>query len=172
MSDSDPFPRERLLTSLRHGPAYGRLTWRLARDPLISQARRAALIAAAGYVVSPSDAVPGFIPVFGQLDDLAVAIAAIRLALDGLTPSRRHAHLEAVGLTDANLADDARTVGATTAWMIRAGGRTAREAAIVGIHAGADVTRTAADAAGKGLRTTAHIGEAALSRIRRRGSPG
>jgi uncharacterized membrane protein YkvA (DUF1232 family) len=167
MSDADPFPRERLAASLRHGPAYGRLAWRLVRDPLLSKARRAALVAAFGYVASPIDAIPSVVPVLGQLDDLAVALAALRLALDGLTPSRRRAHLEAVGLDDATLADDARTVGAATAWMARAGARTAREAAIIGIHVGVDATRTAADVAGKGLRATARIGERAFGTMRR-----
>jgi len=168
MSDSDPFPRERLAASLRHGPAYGRLAWRLMRDPLLSKARRVALVAAAGYVASPIDAIPSFVPVLGQLDDLAVALAALRLALDGLTPSRRRAHLDAVGLDDATLADDARTVGVATAWMARAGARSAREAATIGLHVGVDVTRTAADVAGQGLRTTARIGGGAIARLRRR----
>src|SRR5262245_43828917 len=168
MSDSDPFPRERLAASLRHSPAYGRLAWRLVRDPLLSKARRAALIAAFGYVASPVDAIPGVIPVLGQLDDLAIALAALRLALDGLTPSRRRAHLEAVGLDDATLADDARTVGVATAWLARAGARTAREAAVIGVHVGVDATRIAADVAGKSLRTTAHIGERTFASLRRR----
>ena len=30
----DPFPRERVAVTLRRLPAYLRLAWRLARDPL------------------------------------------------------------------------------------------------------------------------------------------
>ena len=84
---------------------------------MLSKARRDAVVAAAGYLVSPVDLVPGFIPVLGQLDDLAFALAALRLALDGLHPDRRRMHLEAVGLEDAHLAEDIRTVGATVAWI-------------------------------------------------------
>jgi uncharacterized membrane protein YkvA (DUF1232 family) len=169
LSDTDPFPRDRLVASLRHTPAYGRLAWRLARDPLISKARRATLVAAAGYVASPIDAIPGFVPVLGQLDDLAVALAALRIALDGLTPSRRRAHLDAVGLDEATLAADARTVGVATAWIARAGVRSARDAAVIGVHAGVGATRVAADAAGAGLRAAGRLGSGALGRLRSRG---
>jgi uncharacterized membrane protein YkvA (DUF1232 family) len=117
-------------------PNYLKLSWRLGKDPLLSRARRAAVIAAAGYVVSPVDLVPGFIPILGQLDDIAVALLALRLALDGLHPDRRRAHLEAVGLDDAHLADDLRTVGATTAWIARSGIRLSVRVLREGAHAG------------------------------------
>lgn len=144
----DPFPRERVAAMLRRLPAYLHLTWRLAREPLLGKARRMAVVAAAGYVVSPIDLVPGVIPVVGQLDDIAVALAAIRFALDGLTPERRRVHLEAVGLGDADLLDDLRTVGATSAWLVRAGARTTvrvtragGRAAVMGAGIAAGVTR-------------------------------
>src|SRR4051812_26244642 len=111
MSD-DPFPRERVGTMVRRMPAYLKLAWRLAREPLLSKARRAAVVAAAGYLASPVDLVPGVIPVLGQLDDIAVALAALRIALSGLDPERRRVHLEAVGLGDEDLTADLRTVGA------------------------------------------------------------
>ncbi len=120
----DPFPRERAAATLRRMPAYLKLAWRLGRDPLLSRARRAAIVAAAGYLASPIDLVPGVIPVLGQLDDIAVALATLRFALAGLDAERRHAHLEAVGLGDDDLAQDLRTLAATSAWLVRAGART------------------------------------------------
>lgn len=127
----DPFPRDRFSAMLHRLPNYVKLAWRLGRDPMLSKARRAAVVAAAGYVVSPVDLVPGIVPVLGQLDDLAFALLALRLALDGLHPDRRHAHLAAVGLEDAHLTDDLRTIGATTTWIARSGlrltGRMLRE---------------------------------------------
>ena len=132
VTNDDPFPRERIAAVLRRLPAYLRLSWRLARDPLLSRKRRAAVIGAAGYLASPIDLVPGVIPVLGQLDDLAVALAAIRLALSGLSPERRRVHLGAVGLTDQDLTADLRTVWATTTWLLRAGARTSARAAKVG----------------------------------------
>jgi len=133
----DPFPRERVAVMLRRLPAYLRLSWRLTREPLLSRARRAAVIGAAGYLASPIDLVPGVLPVVGQLDHIAVALAAIRIALDGLSPERRRFHLDAVGLADEHLAADLRTVGATTTWLLRAGARTTARAARVGRRAAA-----------------------------------
>jgi uncharacterized membrane protein YkvA (DUF1232 family) len=149
----DPFPRERVAAVLRRLPAYLRLAWRLAREPLLSRARRAAVIGAAGYLVSPVDLVPGVIPVVGQLDDIAVALAAIRFALAGLTPERRRAHLDAVGLGDQDVAADLRTVGATSAWLLRAGARTTVRAAKVGGRAavaGAGIAARGSKALAKG----------------------
>lgn len=129
---------------LRHVPSYARLAWRLAREPLLSRARRAGVVAAAGYLASPIDAVPGVIPVLGQLDDVAVALAAIRFALAGLSAERRAVHLEAVGLTDADLREDVRTVGLGAAWAFRQGGRLGIRAGAVGIRAGLAGARAAA----------------------------
>ncbi len=131
-------------------PRYAKLAWRLGKDPMLSKARRVAVVAAAGYLVSPVDLVPGFIPVLGQLDDLAFALAALKLALDGLHPDRRRMHLEAVGLEDAHLADDIRTVGATAAWI---GRRSLRVTARV-LREGAHV---AEDGAGIAIRTTMSV---------------
>jgi uncharacterized membrane protein YkvA (DUF1232 family) len=128
----DPFPRERVTATLRRMPAYLKLAWRLGRDPLLSRARRAAIVAAAGYLASPIDLVPGVIPVLGQLDDIAVALATLRFALAGLDAERRHLHLEAVGLGDDDLANDLRTLAATSAWLVRAGARTTGKVAMQG----------------------------------------
>jgi uncharacterized membrane protein YkvA (DUF1232 family) len=156
----DLFPRERVTLMLRRLPAYLRLAWRLAKDPLLSRARRAAVVGAAGYLASPIDLVPGVIPVAGQLDDLAVALAAIRLALAGLSPERRREHLEAVGLGDQDLADDLRTLGATTAWLARAGFRASKRVTLAGGRAAAAgagmalrLTRTVAGRSGPALRS-------------------
>lgn len=152
----DPFPRERVAATLRRMPAYLRLAWRLGRDPLLSRARRAAIVAAAGYLASPVDLVPGVIPVLGQLDDIAVALATLRFALAGLDAERRHAHLEAVGLGDDDLAHDLRTLAATSAWLVRAGARTTGKVvrrggklAIRGARAAATASRWTASAAGR-----------------------
>jgi uncharacterized membrane protein YkvA (DUF1232 family) len=144
MSARDPFPRERFAATAKRLPAYGRLAWRLAREPLLSKARRAALVAAAGYLLSPIDAVPGVIPVLGQLDDLLVGFAALKVALAGLAPAQRQAHLAAVGLDDDTLAADLRSVAATTAWIGRASGRT-------GMAVLRRATTTGATGARKGL---------------------
>lgn len=160
MSDLDPFPRDRLATTLRRMPRYGKLAWRLGRDPLVSRARRAAVVAAAAYLVSPVDAVPGVIPVIGQLDDIALMLAAVRFALAGLDTNRRREHLDAVGLEDGHLVEDLRTLGKTTAWTLRAGVRTTNRALRTSAGLGAKGVRVGA----RGVRAGTH----AIPAVRRR----
>ena len=170
----DPFPRERVGATLRRMPAYLKLSWRLARDPLLSRARRAAVIAAAGYLASPIDLVPGVIPVVGQLDDIAFAIAALKLALSGLDPVRRRAHLESVGLGDDDLSQDLRTAVVASAWLVRAGvrttGRAAKhggKAAVTGGKAavvGGKAAVTGAKVAGRATAKTASVAATAASK--------
>jgi uncharacterized membrane protein YkvA (DUF1232 family) len=61
-------------------PRMAKLVARLVRDPRVPARPKATLVLVAGYLISPIDLVPGFIPGLGQLDDLVVAA----LALDGL----------------------------------------------------------------------------------------
>lgn len=121
----DPFPTDRFTALLRHLPRYGRLAWRLGRDPRIPASRRAALIGGAAYLVSPIDLVPGIIPVAGQLDDALAVLIALRLALSGLSADERSRVLAGVGLEEGALDADMRTVGAIYAWMGRRSARLA-----------------------------------------------
>jgi uncharacterized membrane protein YkvA (DUF1232 family) len=140
----DAFPRERFIALVRRLPAYARLAWRLSRDPRLSRGRRTAVAAAAAYLISPIDLVPGIIPVAGQLDDAAVALLGLRFALRGLPAADREAHLDASGLAAADLDHDLGTVRMGAAWMLRRGGR-------IGLWAGRGLVRAAAH----GLRTAA-----------------
>lgn len=133
------FPREEFGALVRRLPAYGRLAWALARDPRLSRVRRAAVLAAAGYVVSPLDLVPGIIPVVGQLDDLLVALAAIRFALDGLKPDVRAQRLAAVGLLPADVDADLRTTRQIGMWLGRSGVRAGRRLASAAGDAGREL---------------------------------
>ncbi len=165
----DPFPRERVGAMIGRMPAYLRLAWRLAKDPLLSRKRRAAMVAAAGYLVSPVDLVPGIVPVLGQLDDIAVAIAAIRLALDGLSPERRRMHLAGAGLAEEDLVADLRTVGATTGWILRTTARTTARVTTATGRAAVSAGRRARDAAAP--RVTV-IRRRLPRRLRAAGDPG
>jgi uncharacterized membrane protein YkvA (DUF1232 family) len=165
----DPFPRARFEALVGRLPAYLKLAWRLARDPLLSRTRRLALVAAAGYLISPVDAVPGAIPVLGQLDDLAVAIGAIKLALAGLSPQRRREHLVAVGLVEADLMSDLRGIASITGWILRKGGQLTVRGARLGARAAVAGGKAAVAGAGKvadGARTTAAATGRAAGRLR------
>ncbi len=62
------------------------LVGRLARDPRVSRARRAALLLVVAYLALPLDLVPDFLPGIGQLDDAVVLAFALRVLLGGATP--------------------------------------------------------------------------------------
>jgi uncharacterized membrane protein YkvA (DUF1232 family) len=128
-ASGDSFPTQRFGALLRRMPSYGRLAWRIGRDPDLGTPRRAALVGAMAYLASPIDLVPGFIPVAGQLDDAAVALLGLRFALDGLPAPRRTAHLSATGLTASDLDHDLTTVRLGAGWMVRNGSRVAQATA-------------------------------------------
>ncbi len=58
-------------------PRLARLLWRLSRDPRVPARAKATLFIIAGYLLSPVDVVPDFIPGIGQLDDLVVVAFAL-----------------------------------------------------------------------------------------------
>ena len=141
----EPFPREEALALVRRVPAYGLLAWRLGRDPAVTPGRRGALIAAAAYLVSPIDAVPGIIPLLGQLDDLIVVVVAIRFALAGMSPQQPHRHLQGVGLSEAILAADERALLDMGRWAVGAAADVATRVSRAGLRAGAEASRSVAD---------------------------
>jgi uncharacterized membrane protein YkvA (DUF1232 family) len=128
-----PFPREEVSALIRRTPRYARLAWTLARDPRLSRARRAAVLAGAAYLISPIDLVPGFIPVVGQLDDVLVALGAIRFALNGLKSENRAELLTAAGLSHADLDGDIRTATAVAVWLGRSSVRIGQDALRTGV---------------------------------------
>ncbi len=137
------FPKEEFRALLKRLPSYARLAWTLARDPNLSRPRRAALLAAAAYVASPIDVVPGIIPVVGQLDDMAIALGAIKLALGGLDPQTRHDRLAAAGLSQAVMDADVRATGAIAGWLARSSVKVGGQIAQTGFRAAAAAWRGA-----------------------------
>ena len=50
-------------------------------DERIPRGRKLALVALLGYLASPIDVIPDFIPVVGQLDDVLAVVLALRFVL-------------------------------------------------------------------------------------------
>ena len=72
--------RETVKQLIRDIPAFVKLLGRLARDPRISKADKAIVLATIGYILMPADLIPDFIPFLGQIDDIYL----LALALDRL----------------------------------------------------------------------------------------
>ncbi len=162
----DAFPTQRFTTLLKRLPRYARLSWGLAGEPRLSRSRRAALLGAAAYLVSPVDLVPGIVPVVGQVDDIAIALLALRAALRALDEPTRMRQLAAAGLQPGDLDEDTRTLGLVALWLGRRGVRLGRRllalAAVAAGHAARAGGRLALRAGEAGARTSASAGGRAV----------
>ena len=56
------------------------------RDPIVSWHRKAIVVAALVYFISPIDAIPDLTPLFGYLDDLGVITALLKFLGSELIP--------------------------------------------------------------------------------------
>ena len=151
----DAFPTQRFTTLLKRLPRYARLAWGLAGEPRLSRTRRAALLGAAAYLVSPVDLVPGVIPVVGQVDDIAIVILALRTALRALDEPTRQRQLAPAGLGSGDLDEDTRTLGLVALWLGRRGARLGRRLLVLGAMAAGRAGRA-------GGRVVARAGEAGV----------
>ena len=170
----DPFPRDRAVELARRLPSYVRLAWALSREPEIPTVRRVALLAAVAYLVSPIDAIPGIIPVIGQVDDVLVVLVALRFALAGLSHENRLRHLHAAGLTEADSDADLDAIAAMGAWLLRTSGRAGTRASAVALDVGGRWGAVAARRAGRVARRFGAAGSRRVSRAvadRRPGGP-
>ena len=61
------------------------LTWKLLRDPRVPMMVKGIPVLALLYIMSPLDIIPDFFPGLGQLDDIGILIAAMRL-FESLAP--------------------------------------------------------------------------------------
>jgi uncharacterized membrane protein YkvA (DUF1232 family) len=154
----DPFPRARLGALVVRLPRYLRLAWGLAGEPGLSRTRKAGVLAAAAYLASPVDLVPGIIPIVGQLDDMAVTLLALRAALRALDPATRERHLAAAGLAPGDMDQDVGTVAVTAAWLARRGIVVGRRLAILAAAASLTAGRAGARALRRGAPVVARSG--------------
>jgi uncharacterized membrane protein YkvA (DUF1232 family) len=89
------------LAALRSLLDAAHLSWRLVRDPRTPVRHKLFLGAAVALIVSPINWIPSFIPILGQLEDLALLGAALNLFLKRVPPELRHEHEAALALRGA-----------------------------------------------------------------------
>jgi uncharacterized membrane protein YkvA (DUF1232 family) len=119
-----PDVREPLTRLVERLPSYLRVAWGLARDPRLTHRQKLGVYAGGLYNLSPIDAVPGIIPILGQLDDYAALLLGIRKTLRACEPDIRREHLDRHGLSeellDRDIADIRRVAGIIAGGVARA----------------------------------------------------
>jgi uncharacterized membrane protein YkvA (DUF1232 family) len=73
----DPATQTKLKEYALLVPRLVKLLWRLARDPRVPPRAKATLFFLAGYLISPIDVIPDFLPGIGQVDDIVVVAFAL-----------------------------------------------------------------------------------------------
>src|ERR671936_1907234 len=91
---------------VRKLPMYVRLIWALLRDPRVPVTRKGILILLAGYLVNPIDLIPDFIPVIGQLDDIAVTLLVLDLFIRSAPKEVVDEHLARIARNEDDLRHD------------------------------------------------------------------
>jgi uncharacterized membrane protein YkvA (DUF1232 family) len=87
--------------ALRALVGSARLSWRLVRDPRTPVGYKLFLAALLGLIVSPINWIPSFIPILGQLEDLALLALALKLFLKRVPPELKREHEARLGMFGA-----------------------------------------------------------------------
>ncbi|HEY6959132.1 MAG TPA: YkvA family protein [Candidatus Limnocylindria bacterium] len=99
------------MDTIRKVPTYARLVWGLARDPRVPIGQKAVLGAMAAYLAFPIDIIPDFIPVIGELDDLAVLILGLDWFIRNAPEDVVEEHMARIAQHEDTLTKDLDTAG-------------------------------------------------------------
>lgn len=141
LPDEERINTPELLGIVKRLPAYARVIYALYRNTGLTRWQKVLLTTALGYLISPVDLVPGFIPVAGQLDDILIVLAILIKVIRALPRPESDVLLENAGLSRNIVEQDFRLAR-----------RTAR---LLAVKTG-KVIGAAAMLAGKGVVRTAH----------------
>jgi uncharacterized membrane protein YkvA (DUF1232 family) len=104
-------------------PKHGKLAYCLLRDERVPTAPKAVLLGAMGLIVSPID-LPAWIPLFGELDVLALSILAVQTFIEACPEDIRREHEAALSAKNSTFDRDLRdTVSAVRDGSSRLVGR-------------------------------------------------
>jgi uncharacterized membrane protein YkvA (DUF1232 family) len=87
------------LGALRALFRMSRLSWRLVRDPRTPLADKLFLGAAIALILSPINWIPSFIPILGQIEDLALVTLALNVFLKRVPARLREEHEAALSMS-------------------------------------------------------------------------
>ncbi len=86
-------------------PKHGKLAYCLLRDERVPRAPKAVLLAALALIVSPID-LPAWVPLFGELDMLALAILAVQTFIEACPEDVRREHEAALAIGESTFDRD------------------------------------------------------------------
>lgn len=99
------------LETAKQLPTYARLVWALARDPRVPLGQKAVLGGIAAYLAFPLDIIPDFIPVIGQMDDVAVLILGLDWFLRNAPADVVEEHMAKIAAHQDTLTRDLESAG-------------------------------------------------------------
>src|SRR5437660_11301712 len=85
-----------VLELIRRLPTYIRLVWALLRDSRIPAGQKLILAGIVGYLILPIDLIPDFVPILGQLDDIAVVLLGLDLFIRSAPQAVLDEHLRRI----------------------------------------------------------------------------
>src|SRR5882672_10315969 len=94
---------------IRRLPTYIRLVWALLRDGRVPAQQKLILAGIGAYLFFPIDLIPDFVPVLGQLDDLAVVLLGLDLFIRSAPPDIVEEHLAKISQDQDQLRRDIAT---------------------------------------------------------------
>jgi uncharacterized membrane protein YkvA (DUF1232 family) len=98
-----------------------KLAYNLLLDPRVNPLTKLIPIAAAAYLVLPTDVVPDFLPVLGQLDDVAILMFGLRMFFEFAPANVVEEHLKQLAARvrgDWTVTDDPAPGAAATGEVI------------------------------------------------------
>ncbi|HEB12189.1 MAG TPA: DUF1232 domain-containing protein [Actinobacteria bacterium] len=101
-----PATKSQYVDLIKRFPTYAALSKRLIMEARLTKKQKITIGAGLGYLASPIDLIPGFIPVLGQLDDVLVVLLCIRRVLRDFDQDTADELLAAEGLTREQIDDD------------------------------------------------------------------
>lgn len=102
-----PSVLSRAMQVLVEVPKHGKLAYCLLRDPRVPRAPKAVLLAALALIVSPID-LPAWVPLFGELDMLALGILAVQTFIEACPEDVRREHEAALDAKESIFDRDLR----------------------------------------------------------------
>jgi uncharacterized membrane protein YkvA (DUF1232 family) len=94
---------------IRRLPTYIRLVWALLRDGRVPAQQKLILAGIGAYLFFPIDLIPDFVPVLGQLDDLAVVLLGLDLFIRSAPADIVEEHLAKISQDKDQLRRDIAT---------------------------------------------------------------